>query len=136
MERLPFHHRGRGERGSELVGGTPQIHAGDYTLFITLQNQNGQGLPAGFTMTQQDTNNLGSGRVPDDQNFSFWELGVTIEPERQDVVAGSTAGAVSLGNVHPDDVDRILSEGVLQVQYLTSETRSAISRTSRRAAEP
>jgi len=105
----------------QLVGGTPQIRAGDYTLFVTLQNQNGQGLPAGFTMTPQDTNNLGSGRVPDDQNFSFWELGVTIEPERQDVVAGSTAGAVSLGNPHPDDVDRILTEGVLQVQYLTNK---------------
>ena len=105
----------------QLVGGVPEITPNDYPLFVTLQSANGQGLPAGFTMGLDDTNNLGAGRVPDDQNFAFWELGVTIEPEREDVVAGSDPAAVSLGNPHPDDVDKILSEGVLQIQYLTNK---------------
>ncbi len=111
-----------------IVGGVPTVQANTYDTFVTLQNQNGQGLPQGFVMDAGDTNNLGAGRVPDDQNFAVWELGVTILPERQDVVnncisSGVGGGDVSLGNLHPEDVDRILDEGVLQIKYLTNSVQ-------------
>lgn len=111
-----------------IATGVPIVQANTYDTFVTLQNQSGQGLPQGFVMDAGDTNNLGAGRVPDDQNFAVWELGITILPERQDVVnnciASGTGGAgVSLGNLHPEDVDRILDEGVLQVKYLTNSVQ-------------
>lgn len=104
----------------QIVAGIPTIQAGVYNAFVTLQDANGQGLPSGLTMTASDTNNLGSGRVPDDQNFAVWELGASIYRPRPDIVALAPT-LMSYGNPHPDDVDRILCEGVLSVKYLTND---------------
>lgn len=107
----------------QWTAGVPTIQPGEYVLFTALRDQNGQGLPQGLLMSAADTNNLGSGRVPDDQNFAFWELGASIYRARQDVVTFSEAMLTqqTQGNPHPDDVDRILCEGVLSIQYLTNK---------------
>ncbi len=53
------------------------IPAGPYELFKIPQGQQGQGYP--IPMTNRETNWLGAGRVPDNQNFVISELGVTIK---------------------------------------------------------
>lgn len=103
-----------------VVAGVPTLQPGDYQLFQTLNSQNGQGLPSGFQMTRADTNNLGAGRVPDDQNFAFWELGAQCSGIRQDIVSTNAAN-MAQGPMHPDDMDRVLSEAVLSIQYLTNQ---------------
>lgn len=99
---------------------TPTIQPGTYAVFKTPASQNGQGLPNGVAMTELDTNFGGQGRVPDQQNFSVWEIGVTIGPQRIDVVSGDLPNR-GAGPIDPDDVDRILTDGVLRVKYLTEE---------------
>lgn len=47
-------------------------------LFITPPGQNGQGFPAGVSLTERDTNWKSANRVPDNQNFEITELGVTL----------------------------------------------------------
>lgn len=102
------------------TGNIPVFRAGKYNLFVVDAGSNGQGLPSGLQLTPLDTNFQGAGRVPDQQNFAIWELGVSVLAQREDVVLASptTRGA---GQPHPDDVARFLSETVLQVRYITQE---------------
>lgn len=53
------------------------IAAGPYDLFKIPQGQQGQGYP--IAMTTRETNWLGAGRVPDNQNFVITEIGVTLK---------------------------------------------------------
>lgn len=98
----------------------PTITPNIYPVFKSPVGQQGQGLPSGLQMTDLDTNFAGQGRVPDQQNFSVWEIGVTLGPQRTDVVLASPSNR-GAGPLDADDVDRILTDGVLRVKYLTEE---------------
>lgn len=95
------------------------LASGDYPIFTTPVGQNGQGYPGGLTMSQRDTNVPGVQRISDNQNFSIWELGVTVMPLRQDVVASSTT-TMSQGAPNAEDVDQVCNNVVLQIVYLTN----------------
>lgn len=53
------------------------IAAGSYDLWKIPQGQQGQGYP--IPMATRETNWLGAGRIPDNQNFVITELGVTVK---------------------------------------------------------
>jgi hypothetical protein len=53
------------------------IPAGPYDLFKIPSGQQGQGYP--IPMATRETNWLGAGRVPDNQNFVISEIGVTVK---------------------------------------------------------
>lgn len=103
---------------SALTGNVPVLQAGTYDLFVTDAGAAGQGLPDGLQMTPLDTNFVGAGRMPDQQNLAVWEIGVSVLEQRSDVVelSPTTRGA---GQPDPDDVDKILTEGVLVWKALT-----------------
>lgn len=96
------------------------LKPGDYNVFTAASGKNGQGLPSGAELSDLDTNFPGEGRVGDDQNFAIWELGVSVLPARQSVVALDTA-AMADGPPSPIDVDQILSSGVLVLKYIDVE---------------
>lgn len=89
-------------------------------LFAAGQGQNGQGLPAGLTLMETDTNFFGNGRVPDDQALSVHEIGVSCVPVRQDLVALDSVVQIG-GPPTPDDLDSVMINGVLVLKYLSSE---------------
>lgn len=111
-----------GYPNSQIATGTGGLvlAAGEYQFFSSLSNANGQGLPQGFILTDLDTNFPSAGRVSDDQNFAIWEIGITLEPMRPDVVAGATA-AMNGGAIHPLDLDQITQNAFLSIKYLTNE---------------
>jgi hypothetical protein len=96
------------------------LKPGDYSVFSTTAGSNGQGLPQGEDLSEIDTNFPGAGRVGDDQNFAIWELGVSVLPARQSVVALDTT-VMAEGPPSPLDVDQILSSGVLVLKYIDVE---------------
>lgn len=100
------------------TGNVPVLQSEIYRVFTNAAGQAGQGLPAGFQLTQLDTNFIGSGRVPDQQNFAVWELGVSVLEQRADVVLASptTRGA---GQPHPDDVDKFLTECIVRIKAIS-----------------
>lgn len=100
------------------TGNVPVLRAGTYRLFVTDAGAQGQGLPSGLTMDQLDTDFIGSGRVPDQQNFAVWEVGVSVLEQRRSVVelSPATRGA---GQPNPDDVDQILTNGVLRIKAIS-----------------
>lgn len=98
----------------------PTIQPGVYSVFKAGADANAQGLPQGFQLTDNDTNFIGAGRVPDQQNFSVWEVGVAIGPQRTDVVLADTVNR-GFGTPEADDVDRFQQDTVLQVTYITEE---------------
>lgn len=53
------------------------IPAGPYDIFKIPQGQQGQGYPV--PLTTRETNWLGAGRIPDNQNFVITEIGVSIK---------------------------------------------------------
>lgn len=53
------------------------IPAGPYDIFKIPTGQQGQGYPV--PLTNRETNWLGAGRVPDNQNFVITEIGVTVK---------------------------------------------------------
>lgn len=53
------------------------IPAGPYDIFKIPQGQQGQGYP--IPMATRETNWLGAGRIPDNQNFVITEIGVTVK---------------------------------------------------------
>jgi hypothetical protein len=53
------------------------IPAGPYDIFKIPSGQQGQGYP--IPMTTRETDWLGAGRVPDNQNFVITEIGVTLK---------------------------------------------------------
>jgi len=97
------------------------VKPGDYSVFTTASGKPGQGLPTGYQLTDADTNFAGEKRVGDDQNFSIWELGVTVMGPRQDVASGFAASVVQAGALLPVDADSILDQGVLMLKYLTND---------------
>jgi len=110
---------------STVAGDIPQITpAGvllpnEYPIFVTPQGQNGQGYPGGYQLNLRDTNLPGVNRVSDQQNFSYWELGVSVVPLRQDVIARDPT-SMSFGDPNPEDVDQLCGNVVLQIVYLTN----------------
>lgn len=104
--------------GGAVVNG--QLQAGEYQLFQVAQSQYGAGLPAGFVLTDLETNYPGQGRISDDQNFSIWEIGASILPVPQDLI-GAARNPISGGPMNPLDLDQIAHNGVLYVRYLTNE---------------
>ena len=97
------------------------VRQGTYELFTSGVSQNAQGLPSGFQLDSSDTNlpNAGNGRVSDDQNFSIWEIGCSVLPCRQDVIAANP-GDMSDGEHLVEDVDEITTNSVLAIKYLTN----------------
>lgn len=95
------------------------VTPGDYAVFQTGQNSNGQGLPQGFSMSELDTNLPGGGRVSDDQNIAVHELGASIVPLRPDVVAANANQ--SLGPILPEDADAIATNTAVVFKYITNE---------------
>jgi hypothetical protein len=53
------------------------IPAGPYDIWKIPQGQQGQGYP--IPLTTRETNWLGAGRIPDNQNFVITEIGVTLK---------------------------------------------------------
>jgi len=53
------------------------IPAGPYDIYKIPQGQQGQGYP--IPMATRETNWLGAGRIPDNQNFVVTEIGVTLK---------------------------------------------------------
>lgn len=60
-----------------LSGAGQQIPAGAYDIFKSVPGFIGQGYPV--PLTTRETNWLGTGRVPDNQNFVINEIGVTVK---------------------------------------------------------
>ncbi len=54
------------------------IGSGEFKFFLTPDGQNGQGFPSGVALGALETDFKGTGRVPDNQNLSISELGVTL----------------------------------------------------------
>lgn len=121
-------------------GGT-SIPAGPYDLFKAIPGGIGQGYS--IPLTTRETNWLGAGRVPDNQNFAISELGVTIgrppaNPQGSPHVPGAaftnapangiaasmTAGQVAningLAPVLPVDAQSILYGSILEFTFLTN----------------
>lgn len=117
------------------------IPAGPYDLFRTTPGQIGQGYP--IPLTIRETNWLGNGRVPDNQNFAIVEMGVTVtrppaNPQgaphvpgaaftnapANGIAAAMTAGQVAaingLAPVLPVDAQSILYGTVLEMGFLTN----------------
>lgn len=117
------------------------ISAGTYDLFKTIPGGIGQGY--NIPLTTRESNWLGAGRVPDNQNFAITEMGVTIgrppaNPQGSPHVPGAaftnapangiaasmTAGQVAaingLAPVLPMDAQSILYGTVLEFSYLTN----------------
>ena len=76
------------------------ISSGDFKVFVTPEGQNGQGLPAGVAMTALETDFKGTARVPDNQNLSIGEIGVTLAVAPPATVPdGLFGGDVLIGSI-------------------------------------
>jgi hypothetical protein len=123
------------------------IPAAAYEIFKTIPGYQGQGYPV--PLTTRETNWLGAGRVPDNQNFVITEIGVTIKrppatPQLVDSEAGLihepgtpfynppsagiaaalsptvVAGINGLAPIHPLDAQNLLYGTVLEMSFLTN----------------
>ena len=124
------------------------IAAGPYDIFKIPQGQSGQGYPV--PLSTRETNWLGAGRVPDNQNFVITEIGVTLKrppATRQGagdpfvpaldggvafdpaapsngIAKGMTAGQYAAINgmapILPADAQSILSGMILEFGFLTN----------------
>lgn len=118
-----------------------QIAAGQYEIFKASPGNIGQGYS--IPLTQRETNWLGNGRVPDNQNFAIQEIGVMItrppaNPQgtphvpgaaftnapANGIAASMTAGQVAaingLAPILPMDAQSILHGMVLEMGFLTN----------------
>lgn len=123
------------------------IPAGTYEIFQTIPGSIGQGY--GIPLTIRETNWLGQGRVPDNQNFVIQEIGVTVtrppaNPQGSPHVAGAafsnapangiaasmTAGQVAaingLAPILPMDAQSILYGTILEMKFLTNSVPLAL----------
>lgn len=101
------------------LGGT--IDAGEYELFKTLRGAVGQGYQT--ALTDQETNWLSSGRVPDDQNLIVQALGVSILRAPSDAATYSSAQLSTINldvPPHAADVAAIAYGMTVNFKYLTS----------------
>lgn len=117
------------------------IPSGAYEIFKTIPGMIGQGYA--IPLTTRETNWLGAGRVPDNQNFAITEIGVTLtrppaNPQgvphvpgaafstapSNGIAASMSAGQVAaingLAPVLPMDAQGILYGTVLEMSYLTN----------------
>jgi hypothetical protein len=118
------------------------IPAGTYDVFKTIPGGIGQGY--NVPLTNRETNWLGAGRVPDNQNFAITELGVTLtrppaNPQgtpvhvpgaaftnapQNGIAASMNAGQVAaingLAPILPVDAQSILYGTVLEFSFLTN----------------
>jgi hypothetical protein len=117
------------------------IPAGQYEIFKTPPGNIGQGYS--IPLTLRETNWLGNGRVPDNQNFAITEIGVSLvrppaNPQgathvpgaaftnapANGIAASMTAGQVAaingLAPVLPMDAQSILYGTVLEMGFLTN----------------
>lgn len=129
-------------------GGGNIIPAAAYEIFKTIPGYVGQGYPV--PLTQRETNWLGAGRVPDNQNFVITEIGVTLKrppatpqlvsvnegplvhvpgepftnPPSNGIAAALSptvvAGINGLAPIHPMDAQSILYGTVLEMSFLTN----------------
>lgn len=118
------YHFTSGFQGSAITAATSVLNSAEYLLFSGTPGQNAAGLPAGFMLTDLDTNFLGQGRTPDQQNLLVTELGITLEPNRPDIVAAS-GGAMLEGAMTARDQDLILSNMWLVIKYLSTDYQLA-----------
>lgn len=85
------------------------LAAGDYILFSAGIGQNGQGLPAGLSLDDRDTNFPGQGgNIPAGYSYDFSEGGLALYAQRDDVVS-AVGGTTRLGPMHPLDADQFLN---------------------------
>jgi len=93
------------------------IASGDFKVFVTPEGQNGQGFPAGVALSALETDFKGTARVPDNQNLSIGEIGVTLA-----VCPPATAPeGVAAGDVVPGVIAASFFENVLcAITYLTN----------------
>ena len=117
------------------------ISAGQYEIFKAPPGNIGQGYA--IPLTTRETNWLGNGRVPDNQNFAITEIGVTLtrppaNPQGSPHVpgaaftnapangiaasmnAGQVAAINGLAPILPMDAQAILYGTVLEMGYLTN----------------
>ena len=116
------------------------IPAGAYELFKIPQGQSGQGYPVPLTF--RESNWLGAGRIPDNQNFVITEMGVTVlrvpaarqggtpggavdaNAPRNGITANLSAAQIAASNfmvpLLPTDVQNILYGMVLEMGFLTN----------------
>lgn len=128
-------------------GGGGLINAASYEIFKTIPGYIGQGYPV--PLTTRETNWLGAGRVPDNQNFVITEIGVTLKrppatPQlatvssqlvnvpgdpftnapTNGIAAGLAPSVVSgingLAPINPLDAQAILYGTVLEMSFLTN----------------
>ncbi len=92
------------------------ILAGRYTLFTTPVGANGQGLPAGFVITERESNWKSQNRVPDNQNFEISELGLGLMAA--DFVVPQVA--YSLRYQLPSAISNFFQSTALSITYLTN----------------
>jgi hypothetical protein len=102
------------------LGGT--IAKGEYPLFQTLRGQVGQGYEK--PLTDQETNWLSAGRVPDDQNLIVQAIGVSVLRAPSTTTA-YTQSQIDLGlNLdippHAADVAAVAYGMTVNFKYLTS----------------
>lgn len=88
---------------------------GSRQLFITPPGQNGQGFPAGVSLTERETNWKSANRVPDNQNFEITELGVTVGVVPQAVDANASPVVLS-----GFQANNFTQNTVLSITYLTN----------------
>lgn len=109
-----------GYAGSAINSSGVLAPSNQYQLFSAVQGQNGQGMPQGFQLTSIDVSDNFALRIPDDQNFSVWEIGISFEPLPQEIIDNS-GGAMLGGELHPHDVDLLAENIILDIKYVSSE---------------
>jgi len=93
------------------------ISSGDFKVFVTPEGQNGQGFPAGVAMTALETDFKGTARVPDNQNLSIGEIGVTLAV----CPPAAAPEGVGAGDVVPAVIAASFFENTLcAITYLTN----------------
>jgi len=92
------------------------VIAGRYTLFTTPVGANGQGLPAGFVVSERESNWKSQNRVPDNQNFEISELGLSLMPA--DFLHPELAYALRFQV--PSAISNFFQSTALSITYLTN----------------
>lgn len=106
-----------------------------FPVFVTPGGQNGQGFPSGVILTDRETNWKSQNRVPDNQNFEITELGVTLYPVTQDIVAAGT-NQPNLTAITPNMQNQFLNNTVVGITYLTNSVPLGICADFAQASGP
>jgi hypothetical protein len=104
-------------------------------VFVTPAGQNGQGFPSGVTLGDKETNWKSQNRVPDNQNFEITEIGVSLIPVTQDVVAVGTNQPI-LSSISPRMANQFLNNTIVQITYLTNSVPLGLAADFAQAAGP